>query len=186
MLKTTAADLLVQLAIEQKEWDPHRTLLFASFGCLYQGACQYAVINKVVEPMFPGSSRRAVLSKICAMNFIADPFLFLPTFYMFKEVAFSQQQQKTMIPSLSLSGTLEQALRKYQQHCYEDWRNTWSLWIPGHFVTYGICPQHLRLPWIAALSFGYIVVLSTTRGELCSGDEKKNAHPINDPAAALM
>ena len=34
--KTVAADLLVQLAIERREWDARRTALFAAFGCIYQ------------------------------------------------------------------------------------------------------------------------------------------------------
>ena len=83
--KTVAADLLVQLAIERREWEPRRTALFAAFGFAYQGAVQYCVVNVLLEGMFPGQTARAVVAKCALMNGVADPFFFLPTFYIFKE-----------------------------------------------------------------------------------------------------
>ena len=41
-------------------------------------------------------------------------------------------------------------------------------------MTYGVLPPHLRMPWIALLSFGYLGVLSFTRG----GDERIIAERI--------
>ena len=38
------------------------------------------------------------------------------------------------------------------------------MWLPGHMVTYGLMPMHLRMVWIAAVSFGYLSLLSFTRG----------------------
>jgi hypothetical protein len=88
-VKTVAADLLVQLAVQKQEWDPRRTALFGAFGLIYQGAAQYVVVNIVIErtvnALFPGQTTRAVVAKCAAMNGLADPLLFLPTFYVFKE-----------------------------------------------------------------------------------------------------
>ena len=88
-LKTVAADLLVQLAVQKQEWDARRTALFGAFGLIYQGAAQYVVVNIVIEravnSLFPGHTTRAVVAKCAAMNGLADPLLFLPTFYVFKE-----------------------------------------------------------------------------------------------------
>ena len=88
-VKTVAADLLVQLAVQKQEWDPRRTALFGAFGLIYQGAAQYVVVNIVIErtvnSLFPGQTTRAVVAKCAAMNGLADPLLFLPTFYVFKE-----------------------------------------------------------------------------------------------------
>ena len=84
-VKTVAADLLVQFAIERREWEARRTALFAAFGFFYQGAVQYVFVNILLERLFPGRSLRAVLSKIAMMNGFCDPCFFLPTFYIFKE-----------------------------------------------------------------------------------------------------
>ena len=90
--KTVAADLLVQLVVERQEWDPRRTALFGAFGLLYQGAAQYAVVNIILERMFPGQLTRAVIAKCALMNGLADPLLFLPTFYIFKETIGTAQR----------------------------------------------------------------------------------------------
>ena len=40
------------------------------------------------------------------------------------------------------------------------------VWIPGHIVTYGVMPPAFRLPWTSFLSFGYVGLLSVTRGTM--------------------
>ena len=47
-----------------------------------------------------------------------------------------------------------------------DIRNSWMVWIPGHIVTYGVMPPAFRLPWMSCLSFGYVGLLSVTRGSM--------------------
>ena len=158
--KTVAADLLVQ-AYEAKPWDRRRTALFALFGSVYQGGVQYVIVNRVLEGLFPGARARAVLAKVCGMNFVADPLLFLPCFYVFKEGvhhagAAAAPPPPPAAPPPSPGALAARALARYRENCVEDWRNSWCVWLPGHAVTYGLVPAHLRLPWISALSFGYV------------------------------
>ena len=70
---------------------------------LYQGAFQYAVYVRAVRNIFPNASRFAELSlgrklrdgrgmvelfaQVGLANFLMDPFLCLPTFYLCKELA---------------------------------------------------------------------------------------------------
>jgi hypothetical protein len=82
---------------------------------------------------------------------------FFPTFYTLKE-ALARPEEALRI------NTVRVALHKYYDNCFADWRNTWGVWFPGHLVTYGIMPPHLRMIWIAAVSFGYLSLLSFTRG----------------------
>ena len=90
---------------------------------------------------------------------IADPIFFLPTFYTLHEVLNRKPGEEVGLH------TVRTALGKYWDHCFADWRNTWGVWFPGHAVTYGLMPLHLRMPWVAALSFGYLSILSFTRGD---------------------
>ena len=153
------ADILTQLVFSGSAaaavWNKKRTLVFGLFGFVYQGMVQYAIVNGVWEKVFPGTSRRAVISKICAMNLLSDPILFMPTFYIF--------QQTLASGSLTWS-TIQTALWAYKGNCLVDWRNSWMVWFPGHAVTYGIMPKHKRIPWMAFLSFFYMCILSITRG----------------------
>ena len=49
----------------------------------------------------------------------------------------------------------------YQQ---ADWVNSWSIWFPGYAAVYGLLPVHLRMPGVSVISFGYVCLLSFTRG----------------------
>jgi hypothetical protein len=148
------ADLLTQCVFEANPWNAKRSAVFAAFGFLYQGIAQYAIVNLGMEKAFPGNKRRAVISKIFAMNLLSDPMLFMPTFYIFKEA---------MTQGLGW-GTVKAALLGYKANCFVDWRNSWMIWFPGHAVTYGVMLPHQRIPWMAFLSFFYMCILSITRG----------------------
>eukprot|EP00539_Tryblionella_compressa_P004396 CAMPEP_0178733030 /NCGR_PEP_ID=MMETSP0744-20121128/577_1 /TAXON_ID=913974 /ORGANISM="Nitzschia punctata, Strain CCMP561" /LENGTH=273 /DNA_ID=CAMNT_0020385185 /DNA_START=55 /DNA_END=876 /DNA_ORIENTATION=- len=152
------ADLLTQLVLEagKAPFNLQRTILFGVFGFLYQGIFQYTLVNCVWERLFPGTSKKAVISKICAMNLISDPFLFLPVFYVFKQFLADGG-----VPSWSI---FKAAFMTYKTNAFVDLRNSWMTWFPGHAVTYGVMPAHKRIPWMAFLSLFYMIVLSVTRG----------------------
>lgn len=159
------ADLLTQFLIEPRTdtwaWNRARTTLFAAFGFSFQGCAQYCVVNLGWERAFPGTKGKAVLSKMCGMNFVSDPLLFFPTFYAFKEVL---NAGGLAAAAAAPAGTLRLAMRAYGGNCWQDWRNSWLVWFPGHAVTYGLMRPHQRIPWMAFLSFFYMCVLSITRG----------------------
>jgi hypothetical protein len=159
--KNVAADLLTQIYIEAKPWEPKRTAVFATFGCLFQGCAQYLIVNLGWERLFPGTNAWAVAAKIAGNNFISDPLLFFPVFYIFQE---SIQQGSLDIKTVRL------ALSRYLANAILDLRNAWLIWIPGHIVTYGVMPPHKRIPWMSSLSFFYMIVLSATRGGSAGAD----------------
>ena len=37
----------------------------------------------------------------------------------------------------------------------------WSLWVPVQFLTFGVIPQHLRIAFIAIVSFFWLVIFSS-------------------------
>ena len=88
-------------------------------------------------------------------NFVSDPLVFFPTFYIMQEAMYRGGCDPP---------TAMRALRKYKANCLQDWRNSWLTWFPGHTVTFAVMPPHLRMPWIASVSFHYVGLLSFTRG----------------------
>jgi len=171
-VKAGAADIMVQTAVEghgAATVDRQRVALFTAFGFAYQGGFQYWLINHVFERAFPGRGWLPTAQKVLAMNAIGDPVFFFPVFYSMKE-AFATRRFEP--------ATVSAALRKYRANIFEDWRNTWSIWIPGHVVTYGLCPLHLRMPWVAALSFAYLSILSATRGQLDTATGTRAEHAM--------
>ena len=165
--KAGAADLIVQLVVEERrEVDQRRLLTFFTLGATYQGCAQYWLFNCLFERWFPGRAMLPTLQKVLAANLIADPVFFFPTFYTLNEFLAREPED-----ALSLD-TVRVALGKYYDNCFIDWRNTWGVWLPGHLVTYGVMPPHLRMPWIAAVSFGYLSLLSFTRGDRSKPTER--------------
>ncbi|KAH8056210.1 hypothetical protein JL722_7512 [Aureococcus anophagefferens] len=142
--------------VERRETvDQRRTLLFTSFGASYQGMWQYFMYNKLFERIWPGRTWGNTIAKIAASNLISDPVFFFPTFYTFREVCNTGE----LGPQSFTNG-----LHRYSQNYFNDWLNSWAIWVPGYTVTYAVMPTHLRMPWIAGVSFGYVCLLSLTRG----------------------
>mmetsp|Transcript_122331 Transcript_122331/g.351467 ORF Transcript_122331/g.351467 Transcript_122331/m.351467 type:complete len:209 (-) Transcript_122331:210-836(-) len=155
--KAGAADAFTQTVIERRETlDRDRLSVFVAFGCLYQGCFQYLLWNGIFERIWPGASVRASLSKLVATNLISDPVFFFPSFYVIREALSTEADKRQVVQT---------ALQKYRKNCTEDWTAAWSVWIPGHYVTYFCLPVHLRVPWVATASFAYICLLSWMRGD---------------------
>jgi hypothetical protein len=119
-------------------------------------------VNNVWEKLFPGKSRKAVFQKICAMNLLSDPFLFLPVFYVFKQLLIVLTTPSEGVSSIS--SIVHAAIQTYKANAVADLRNSWLVWFPGHAITYGVMPKHKRLPWMSFLGLFYMIVLSLTRG----------------------
>mmetsp|Transcript_51420 Transcript_51420/g.171631 ORF Transcript_51420/g.171631 Transcript_51420/m.171631 type:complete len:240 (-) Transcript_51420:340-1059(-) len=177
-VKAGLADLLVQTVIEgRREVDERRVATFVVFGATYQGCFQYWMFNHWFEQLFPGRGLVATAKKVFAVNAVGDPVFFFPCFYTLKEVL----SRDSLASALTLD-TVRCALSSYYKNCLDDWRNTWATWIPGHAITYGVLPMHLRMPWVAAVSFGYLSLLSFTRGARITPTEPLEA---STPATAM-
>jgi Mpv17 / PMP22 family len=175
-VNAVCADLMTQLVLERSAgavvWNWQRTALFGAFGFFFQGFCQYAIVNWGWEKLFPGTSTRAVASKVCGMNLVSDPLFFFPAFYLFKQILVWQSGASAATATVvegtgrlaALTSFVSSALSSYHQNAWSDWKNSWMVWFPGHAVTYGVMPKHKRIPWMAFLSFFYMCVLSLTRG----------------------
>jgi protein Mpv17 len=161
-VKAWAADLMIQKLVEKRETvDLKRSALFASFGSAYQGCIQYWIYNILFEKrLFPGKSPQMILMKIAATNLIVDPVIFFPIFYTMREAMNTER-----LLDVNLPHCFSTSMAKYRDNCVSDLINSWMIWVPAHCVTYTVVPVHLRMPWIAVVSFGYVCVLSFTRGE---------------------
>ena len=172
--KACAADLVIQTIVERREKvDRPRAILFGSFGCLYQGCFQYWMYNHLYERLFPGAAIGMVVRKVLASNLISDPCFFFPCFYTMREIVHTRPSSLNpadLVPSLGIC--FSNGMTTYSQNYWQDWLNSWSIWVPGYAVTYGVCPVHLRMPFIAAVSFGYVALLSSTRGDMGKGPDK--------------
>eukprot|EP00959_Pyramimonas_sp_CCMP1952_P455024 9470895-Pyramimonas_sp.AAC.1 len=152
------------------------------------------------DVLWPGCAASQVVRKVLTANFVCDPLFFFPAFYTLKELA---NPATTIAQSLADPvTTVSDALAKYRKNFLQciacdggdvtqDWQTSWSFWLPGHAISFGVMPPHLRFPWMAAVSFGYCGVLSYTRGHVLTETpalmpEEVGSAPAPAPAPAIF
>ena len=173
--KGGGADVFVQTAMEGKtlaEWDWKRTAVFTTFGFGYVGIGQYFLLGRLPYMMFPNAGRYAAKSlaakcrdlvgtrnlflQVAWDQLLIAPTMFLPIYYIVKELGLS--------PQPTVRETVSHALQTWRTNLWEDCRTSWAVWIPFNILNYAFLPLHLRIPCMACCSMVYTVILSTTRG----------------------
>jgi hypothetical protein len=159
-LKTTAADIFAQKVVEKKEEiDWRRNAMFTTFGFLYLGGFQYYLYN-VKFAQWCGAITRmsghlgSAPFKTFLDQFIHHPLLYFPTFYALKATI----EQRPLIEGA------DSALARYRSEIFQSCQALWSVWVPAQIINFTFVPRHLRIPFVAATSFGWTIILSVMQG----------------------
>lgn len=192
-VKTASADVLIQTQVEKCESvDYKRVALFTAFGSCYFGAFQYLLYVKCFSWWFdaarlskmslraifaePGGAARNNWLKQMGFDLLLHGHLFFPSYYAFK---ISIMGQPTIMEGRPFGEILSEALAKYKQNMVEDWIGFWKVWIVGDIVAFGMVPLWARLPTNNAISFLYVLVLSSMRG--AAEPEPDDEVPVKKP-----
>ena len=122
---------------------------FFLYGGLYQGCVQHWLFNEMYPIWFgEGTDVATVAIKVLFDQFVLTPFLCLPVCYLVKALVFSKP--------------LREGLENYVEDAKRDllWKY-WLLWGPVQCLTFTVVPTQWRVPFIAFVSFFWLLVLST-------------------------
>lgn len=164
-LKTSAADLFAQKVIERREHvDWKRQVIFTTFGFAYLGAFQYYLYNNLFSRMCAHLTARfghwgTAPIKTFLDQCIHHPFVYFPCF----------MSMKTVMEGKPISV----AVTKYRTEIWDSVKALWSVWIPAQIVNFGVVPRHLRIPYVAAVSFGWTVIYSVMQGKFDAAAHKQ-------------
>lgn len=128
-----------------------RNLGFLLYGGLYQGMVQYYLYNVLFPKIFGlNVTFASVVGQVTVDMLLLTPFLCLPVAYIVKA-------------SINSDETIMEALENYVLHVQTQGLLTkyWTIWIPVQCLTFGVIPIHLRIPFIALISFFWLMILST-------------------------
>ena len=89
-------------------------------------------------------------------QFIHHPFMLFPCFYLVKETI-----EK---PDAGAAAIWSEGRRKQLQNVREDCIVCWTTWIPAFLVNFSVMPMWGRVPFVAAVSFGFTTYFSFLRG----------------------
>jgi protein Mpv17 len=157
----------VDSATPPSRFQPLRNLAYLLYGGLYQGCAQHFLYN-VCFPVWFGDNKNilTVLKKVSFDLLVLTPTLCLPTAYLTKALIFRyslQEGLKRYIHDVKNNGLL----KKYS-----------LMWGPVHCLTFGVIPAHLRIVFIAAFSFVWLIVLSSLTSKSDANREAKLAGEV--------
>ena len=147
-LKAATSDSITQ-RFEKSPFCVTRNAAFTLYGGLYQGVVQYIIFNKIFPLVFgSGTDLATVAAKVLTDQFILTPFLCLPAAYLIKAIVFRK--------------TLKYGLQRYVADAKRDllWKY-WAIWGPTQCLTFSVVPEHLRIAFIAFVSFFWLLILSS-------------------------
>ena len=169
-VKTSACDLVVQVAIEKKEdIDLRRNAFFGAFGFFYLGGAQYALYVPIFGRMFPGAADfaaksvkakvkdgkglAALFSQLFLDQFVVSPFIYFPAFYATREIVVNAD-----MPDMN------RAMTAYRKNMSDDLIALWKIWIPSMFLNFAFMPMWARIPWVTTTSLLWTCIISAMRG----------------------
>lgn len=156
-LKASAADWVAQT--QQKEHDVNRNLAFILYGGLYQGCVQTFIFSVLFPFWFPDPSFQSILTQVGIDILILGPMVCMPTVYTMKALFAGEEGSA--------------GIKKYLDHVQNKGIlfKYWSIWGPVQTLNFGIIPHHLRVVFVAMVSFFWICLLSTVSSSESEGNE---------------
>jgi len=151
-VKASVADGIAQ-ARTHSRWDDvefRRNLAYVLYGGIFVGAaCHYEY--DVVFPILFGTEHNAWTSfrEVVFDNFVSAPLGWLPPAYLIKAVVYDYP--------------LREGLEKYATDIKENdlLQKYWSVWLPAQSVSFTVVPDHLRVAFMASVSFFWFIMFST-------------------------
>ena len=136
-----------------------RNLAYILYGGIFIGAlCHYEY--DVIFPVLFGTEHSLLTSiqEVVFDNFVTAPLAWLPPAYFIKAVMYDYSMKEGLERYIH-DVTENDLLRKY-----------WTVWVPAQSVSFTVVPDHLRVVFMASVSFFWFIWLSTISS---SSDELK-------------
>jgi protein Mpv17 len=146
--KAGTCDLIAQNLQRQPgdSLDFARTAKFTLFCVTYVGMFQHCVFNVLYPRIFPGEGFVTALKKTLFDNFVHSPFVYLPSFYIYKNIAGGRG---------AVAG-----LEEYRDEGLRVLQGCWGLWLPAQMLCFSVIPPTFRIMFNAGVGCVWEVALS--------------------------
>jgi hypothetical protein len=129
-----------------------RNLAFLLYGGMYQGVAQHFIYNVLFPDWFGhGTDVLTVACKVLTDITFLGPCISLPISFAIKAAVYGS------------SNPFADGLKKYEQNVVEKdlLFKYWMLWAPVNTITFSVIPEHLRILFMASISFFWLICLSS-------------------------
>ena len=143
--RTTSSSLSRSMSFSFK-----RNLALLCYGGFYQGCGQELIYNNLFSTLFgAGTQLRTVMMKVCFDMLMVQPLVSLPIAYLIKAPIFGY----------SLADSMRRYANDVRQHNLL--KTCWMVWMPTQIVSFTMIPTHLRISFMACVSFFWIIMFSS-------------------------
>ena len=144
---------------EELHFDASRNLAYIIYGGMYTGIAQHFIYNEIFPQIFGHDpTTLTIISEVIANALIVGPLIGMPVAYLTKALVLHHQSSDNPI-SEGLKRYAEDVQLKGLLFKY------WALWCPVQTLTFSVVPEHLRVAFMAAVSFFWFVILSTVSAD---------------------
>ena len=145
-------------AIEMK-----RNAAYIIYGGIFIGLMCHIEYDHIFPHIFgTAHDLKTISEEVLFDNFISAPLMWLPPCYFIKALLFGYPLQEGL--DRYVTDVKEGLLLKY-----------WAIWLPAQAVSFGFVPDQLRILFMACISFGWFIVLSSAQSQTDSSAEAVEA-----------
>lgn len=152
--------------INEIDWEAKRNLAYVLYGGIFVGLMSH-VEYSCVFPFIFGNEKSAAITtaKVFFDNLLVAPTVWLPPAYFIKAWVYSSEPVDDS--STAPKGILEEGLEKYLADVRDNqllWKY-WAIWFPAQSVSFSVVPDHLRVAFMASISFFWFILFSTVSSQ---------------------
>mmetsp|Transcript_33590 Transcript_33590/g.67803 ORF Transcript_33590/g.67803 Transcript_33590/m.67803 type:complete len:328 (-) Transcript_33590:326-1309(-) len=175
---------------QEVQFDPSRNLAYVIYGGMYTGIAQHYIYNELFPQIFGHDpTGLTVFSEVVANALVVGPLIGMPIAYLIKALVLQQPPPSSdgdgNSDSNSSSNPISEGLRRYTEDCCSKGLliKYWAVWCPVQTLTFSVVPEHLRVAFMAAVSFFWFVILSTVSAD---GQEMSSSSELTQDADLLV
>jgi protein Mpv17 len=131
-------------------WEYRRNLAYVLYGGIFVGSMCHLEYNVLFPQLFGTEhSPQTIFEKVMFDDFISAPLVWLPPAYLIKAWVYDY--------------SMEEGLQKYWRDIQDNSLLTkyWTIWVPAQSVSFSVIPDHLRVAFMASVSFFWFILFSS-------------------------
>jgi len=149
-VKASVADGIAQARSEADKLELRRNLAYILYGGIFIGGMCHLEYDYIFPYLFGDDhSIKTIFEEVIFDNFISAPLCWLPPAYLVKAAVYDYP--------------LREGLEKYAHDIKHNGllHKYLSIWIPAQSVSFSVIPEHLRVVFMASVSFFWFILFST-------------------------
>lgn len=158
---------------QEQQLELRRNLAYVLYGGIFVGIMCHVEYNEVFPLLF-GTEQPHVLEKVLLDDFVSAPFLWLPPAYLIKAMVYDY--------------SMKEGMQRYWKDITENalLLRYWSIWVPAQTVSFSVVPDHMRVAFMACISFFWFILFSSVASNGSSTTTSDDESTTAPSAAATL